>query len=161
MIVLATQCGGLVFSGANAAYIASEFAHQVDDSGAQLVRFLSKTFLLSRSRHTDSRSGTQLLVHPSVLGVALAATKELGWSEQRQVEKIVLAVRKDEAGGADERFLTLDSLIDDELEEPYRIPAPKTTVAYLGYSSGTSGKAKGVRTSVYNMTVRRFPDLGR
>ncbi|GAA6012359.1 hypothetical protein JCM11491_007109 [Sporobolomyces phaffii] len=129
MIVLATQCGGLVFSGANAAYIASEFAHQVDDSGAQL-----------------------LLVHPSVLGVALAATKELGWSEQRQVEKIVLAVRKDEAGGANERFLTLDSLIDDELEEPYRIPAPKTTVAYLGYSSGTSGKAKGVRTSVYNMT---------
>ncbi|GAA5994722.1 hypothetical protein JCM5350_001479 [Sporobolomyces pararoseus] len=129
MIVLAAQCAGLVFSGANAAYVPAEFAHQVEDSGAEL-----------------------LLVHPANLGVALAATKELGWSEKRQVEKIILAVRKDEAAGADERFLTLDSIIDDQLLEPHKISAPKTTVAYLGYSSGTSGKAKGVRTSAYNMT---------
>ncbi|GAA5909877.1 acyl--CoA ligase [Sporobolomyces salmoneus] len=129
MIVLATQCAGVVFSGANAAYVPDEFAHQVEDSGAQL-----------------------LLVHPSCLGVALAATKELGWSEKRQVENIILAVRKDEAQGADERFLTLDSIIDDELLQPHKITSPKTTVAYLGYSSGTSGKAKGVRTSAYNMT---------
>ncbi|GAA5881995.1 hypothetical protein JCM16303_003499 [Sporobolomyces ruberrimus] len=128
-IVLATQCGGLVFSGANAAYTPTEFAHQVQDSGAEL-----------------------LLVHPQNLGVALAATKDLGWSEKRQVEKIILAVRKDEALGADERFLTLDSLIDDKPLEAHRIASPKTTVAYLGYSSGTSGKAKGVRTSAYNMT---------
>jgi len=61
--------------------------------------------------------------------------------------------RPDAAGGADERFLTLDAIIDDQLLEPHKIAAPKTTVAYLGYSSGTSGKAKGVRTSAYNMTV--------
>jgi len=37
MIVMASQCAGLVFSGANAAYVPSEFAHQVEDSGAELV----------------------------------------------------------------------------------------------------------------------------
>lgn len=37
MIVLAAQCAGLVFSGANAAYVPAEFAHQVEDSGAELV----------------------------------------------------------------------------------------------------------------------------
>ncbi|GAA5837083.1 hypothetical protein JCM5353_002489 [Sporobolomyces roseus] len=128
-IVLAAQCAGIVFSGANAAYIPSEAAHQIADSGAKL-----------------------LLVHPSVLPVALAATEQLGWSKERQVKNIVIAVRKDEAGAADERFLTLDSLISDQLLEPHRIAKPKETVAYLGYSSGTSGKAKGVRTSAWNMT---------
>lgn len=135
-IVLAAQCAGIVFSGANAAYIPSEAAHQIADSGAKL-----------------------LLVHPSVLPVALAATEQLGWSKERQVQNIVIAVRKDEAGAADERFLTLDSLISDQLLEPHRILKPKETVAYLGYSSGTSGKAKGVRTSAWNMTVRRFSNF--
>jgi len=129
-IVLAAQCAGIVFSGANAAYIPSEAAHQIADSGAKL-----------------------LLVHPSVLPVALAATEQLGWSKERQVKNIVIAVRKDEAGPTDERFLTLDSLISDQMLEPHRIVKPKETVAYLGYSSGTSGKAKGVRTSAWNMTV--------
>ncbi|GAA5928472.1 acyl--CoA ligase [Sporobolomyces koalae] len=129
MLVLATQCAGVVFSGANAAYLPAEFAHQVADSGAEL-----------------------LLVHPSVLPVALAATEQLGWSQKRRVENIVLAIRKDEAAGADERFLTLDALISDQLLDPHPCTTPKETVAYLGYSSGTSGKAKGVRTSAYNMT---------
>ncbi|GAA5896810.1 hypothetical protein JCM5296_002563 [Sporobolomyces johnsonii] len=129
MIVLATQCAGCVFSGANAAYTTSELAHQVEDSEAKL-----------------------LLVHPSILEVALSATKALGWSEKRQQERIILAVRKDEAAPADERFLTLDYLISDRSLEPHRITKPRETVAYLGYSSGTSGRAKGVMTSAYNMT---------
>ncbi|GAA5951876.1 hypothetical protein JCM21900_004172 [Sporobolomyces salmonicolor] len=129
MIVLATQCAGCVFSGANAAYTTSELAHQVGDSEAKL-----------------------LLVHPSILEVALSATKALGWSEKRQQERIILAVRKDEAAPADARFLTLDYLISDRSLEPHVIAKPRETVAYLGYSSGTSGRAKGVMTSVYNMT---------
>lgn len=39
-----------------------------------------------------------------------------------------------------------------EMTTPHRVAKPKEMVAYLGYSSGTSGKAKGVRTSAYNMT---------
>ncbi|GAA5916694.1 hypothetical protein JCM6882_002270, partial [Rhodosporidiobolus microsporus] len=127
--VLATQCAGVVFSGANAAYTPSELKHQLEDSAAKLF-----------------------LVHPSILEVALEATSSLGWSSQQQQQRIILAVKKDEAGPAAARFRCLDSLISDQLLEPHKVKDPKNTVAYLGYSSGTSGKAKGVRTSAYNMT---------
>ncbi|GAA5824248.1 hypothetical protein JCM11251_001581 [Rhodosporidiobolus azoricus] len=127
--VLATQCAGVVFSGANAAYTPSELAHQLEDSAAKLF-----------------------LVHPSILEVALAATSSLGWTPEQQQQRILLAVMQDEAGSASSRFKTLDSLVSDNLLEPHTVNDPKNTLAYLGYSSGTSGKAKGVRTSVYNMT---------
>ncbi|BGP39960.1 hypothetical protein JCM10449v2_003918 [Rhodotorula kratochvilovae] len=124
MIVLASQCAGLVFSGANAAYMAGELAHQLHDSNAKLV-----------------------LAHPTVLDTVLAATKSLGWSPAEQERRIVLAVRSDEAGPAASRFKTLDYLLDDKEMEPVKVNDHKVRVAYLGYSSGTSGKAKGVRTS--------------
>ncbi|GAA5989659.1 hypothetical protein JCM10908_000577 [Rhodotorula pacifica] len=129
MTVIASQCAGLVFSGANAAYQPAELAHQLSDSSAKL-----------------------LLVHPSVLDTALEATSKMGWSEQQQTTQIVLALRDDEAGPAAKRFKTLDHLISSQKMEPYKVKDVKNTVAYLGYSSGTSGAAKGVRTSCYNMT---------
>ncbi|GAA5851366.1 hypothetical protein JCM8547_004220 [Rhodosporidiobolus lusitaniae] len=129
-IVLATQCAGLVFSGANAAYTSAELAHQVEDSGAKL-----------------------LLIHPSVLDVALSSTSSLGWSAQQQNDRIVLAAKSNELGSSPSKgFRTLEALISKELLEPVKIEKPKETVAYMCYSSGTSGKAKGVKTSAYNMT---------
>ena len=47
---------------------------------------------------------------------------------------------------------TLSDLIGNEILTPHPIRHPKSTIAYLGYSSGTSGKAKGVQTSHFNMT---------
>lgn len=46
----------------------------------------------------------------------------------------------------------MSDLIGDSVLVPHPIHDPKTTIAYLGYSSGTSGKAKGVQTTHYNMT---------
>lgn len=77
MFVLAAQCAGCVFSGANAAYTPEEFAHQATDSSAAVI-----------------------LVHPQLLDVVLKATKEMGWDQKKQQSKIVLAVHKDEAGPA-------------------------------------------------------------
>ncbi|BGP55422.1 hypothetical protein JCM8202_003750 [Rhodotorula sphaerocarpa] len=129
MTVIASQCAGVIFSGANAAYQPAELAHQLTDSSAKLV-----------------------LVHPSVLETALAATEQMGWSESQQTTQIILALRNDEAGPPAKRFRTLDYLISDQRMEPHPVKDVKNTVAYLGYSSGTSGRAKGVRTSCYNMT---------
>lgn len=129
MTVIASQCAGVIFSGANAAYQPAELAHQLTDSSAKLV-----------------------LVHPSVLETALAATEQMGWSESQQTTQIILALRNDEAGPLAKRFRTLDYLISDQRMEPHPVKDVKNTVAYLGYSSGTSGRAKGVRTSCYNMT---------
>lgn len=130
LIVLGSQCAGVVFSGANASYTPTELAHQLADSSAKLV-----------------------LAHPQVLDTVLAATKSLGWSTSDQQRRIILAVRSDEAGPAAAKHKTLDYLLADKEMEPVKVQDPKNTVAYLGYSSGTSGKAKGVRTSAYNMTV--------
>ncbi|GAA5899469.1 hypothetical protein JCM6882_009126 [Rhodosporidiobolus microsporus] len=128
-LVISTQCAGLVFSGANAAYTPKELAHQLEDSEAKL-----------------------LLVHPSILDIALAATSSLGWTSEQQRQRIIYAVKQDEVGSADSSFSSLESLISDQLFTPHRIDTPRDTIAFLGYSSGTSGKAKGVQTSNYNMT---------
>ncbi|GAA5910716.1 hypothetical protein JCM6882_002059 [Rhodosporidiobolus microsporus] len=128
-VVLASQCAGLVFSGANAAYTPSELAHQLEDSGMKLF-----------------------LVHPAILSVALAATSSLGWTSQEQQQRIILAVRQNDAPNAPSGFRTLDSLISGQLLEPHKVKDPKKDVAFVGYSSGTSGKAKGVKSSAYNMT---------
>lgn len=111
------------------AYTTTELVHQLKDSSAETV-----------------------FCHPSILEVALASTKAMGWSVERQRRCIVLAVPRAEAGAITD-YLTFDRFMDPtKLLTPVTIADPKTTVAYLGYSSGTSGAAKGVRTSHYNMT---------
>ncbi|KAM0787739.1 hypothetical protein ACM66B_003796 [Microbotryomycetes sp. NB124-2] len=130
LLVLASQCAGCVLSGANASYTPSELQHQLSDSAASVI-----------------------LCHPQVLETALAATTAMGWTKQQQRQRIILAVQRDETGPAgDLHKCVSDLIVQGKSLEPHKISSPKTTVAYLGYSSGTSGKAKGVRTSVYNMT---------
>jgi hypothetical protein len=93
----------------------------------------------------------QLLAHPSVLSTALSATSSLGWTPQQQHDRIILAVRKEDLGASPSadvaRFRTLDDILGEELLEPHKVESPKTTCAYLCYSSGTSGKAKGAFSS--------------
>ncbi|KAK4056937.1 hypothetical protein OIO90_002187 [Microbotryomycetes sp. JL221] len=130
LLVLASQCAGCVLSGANAAYTPSELQHQLSDSAAAVI-----------------------LCHPQVLETALAATSAMGWTREHQQQRIVLAVQKDETGPAGDIYKSIsDLMVKGKSLQPHKIASPKTTVAYLGYSSGTSGKAKGVRTSVHNMT---------
>lgn len=98
-------------------------------------------------------SAKMIFCHPSILEVALSSTSKLGWSRKQQRDNIVLAALRSECGPAGDVFMSFEDLMtDNKLLEPVKIDSPKTTVAYLGYSSGTSGKAKGVRTSHYNMT---------
>ena len=80
----------------------------------------------------------------------------MGWNKKQQRERIILAVVRAEAGPAIDGFKCFDDFMGYQLLTPHPIKDPKNTVAYLGYSSGTSGAAKGVRTSHYNMTVSDF-----
>lgn len=120
LLVSSLQCAGLVVCGANAAYQTSELVHQLKDSDSQII-----------------------LVHPSILDVALASTTQLGWTKTQQRKKIVLAMTRAEAGPAADLFQCFDDLISYQLLSPHPIQNPETTVAFIGYSSGTSGAAKG------------------
>lgn len=120
-------------SPANAAYTASELGHQIKDSGSQAV-----------------------LCAPDLLPVVLDATSS--WSKQAKQEKIVLACRRSETSV--KGFKTLDDLMGKDLLEPHQFKDPTDDLAYLCYSSGTTGLAKGVMTTQYNMT-RYVWDIGQ
>lgn len=120
------QCAGLVVSPANAAYTGSELQHQVKDSGSKVV-----------------------LCAPQLLPVVLEATSH--WSKEDQTSKIILACRRSESEG-NTSHKTLDELMGRDLLEPHVYNDPTDELAYLCYSSGTTGLAKGVMTTVYNMT---------
>ena len=99
---MAVQCSGNVLSGANAAYTAEELGHQLSDSSTAVVRRFQNP---SRSIQKVDTSCIQLqiLCHPQVLEVALAATTALGWSKKKQRAAILLAVPKNGAGPAGDR----------------------------------------------------------
>lgn len=121
-----SQCAGVVVSPANAAYTGSELNHQIKDSGSKYI-----------------------FCAPQLLPIVLEATAH--WGEKEQAEKIVLACRRSESEG-DKLHKCLDDLMGKELLDPHVYKDPTDELAYLCYSSGTTGLAKGVMTTVYNMT---------
>ncbi|KAM0748924.1 AMP binding protein [Meredithblackwellia eburnea MCA 4105] len=130
LIVLGAQAAGAIVTTANPHYEPTELRHQLKDSGAALA-----------------------FVHPECLLVALKATKLLGWSISQQKQRIILAVQRDEVGPEGKEYRTFDDLMFGGKEvEPFVVRNPKEEVAYLTYSSGTSGLAKGVKMSHFNVT---------
>lgn len=115
-----SMCAGTVVSPANAAYTSTELAHQVNDSGARLV-----------------------LCAPAVLPVVLEATSK--WDPKTRKDRIVLACRKHETDV--QGYKTLDDLFGPQILEPHVFTDPTQDLAYLCYSSGTTGVAKGVMTT--------------
>ncbi|KAI9024665.1 hypothetical protein DFJ74DRAFT_665759 [Hyaloraphidium curvatum] len=113
---------------ANAAYTVDELIHQLSDSGAKL-----------------------LITHPQVIGVALEAAKKVGIPESS-----VMVFEHDEATKK-AGYPTVDDLISAGAK---LAPLPKLSfkpgeaakrVAFLCYSSGTTGRAKGVMISHKNV----------
>ncbi|KAF7319145.1 AMP binding protein [Mycena chlorophos] len=129
---------GLRCTLANSAYTAHELAFQYTDSGAQLI-----------------------LVAESLVAVVVdALTKELGMSPAEAGKRIVVVPEDlSWAGGpavvrTDRRltFVDLLALGTLEKEESFDGVADKETVL-LCYSSGTTGKPKGVETTHQNITT--------
>lgn len=113
---------GAIVSPANPGYTANEFAYQLKDSGAKIA-----------------------IVHWSAIDTAKQACREVG-IDDRQI--FVIGSQHDPSG----RIKHWRDLLQGPTQaSPARINAEKD-LAFLVYSSGTTGKPKGVMLSHYNVT---------
>ncbi|KZP27521.1 AMP binding protein [Athelia psychrophila] len=144
---------GLRCTLANSAYTPNELHHQWSDSNARLV-----------------------FAHPSLVPIVLEMFKmHLGWgAEEAKARIVVLGTEwltgvKDEGSEAGAAFTQLTALLNrGTLKSEVRFDGKDTSeTTYLCYSSGTTGKPKGVETthanivSVVQMVVPVFPPWRR
>ncbi|WWD18660.1 hypothetical protein CI109_103113 [Kwoniella shandongensis] len=130
------QALGVVVSPANYAYTPSELLHQLSDSTSSLA-----------------------FVQPALLPVLLEALK-LDKSYSISPERIFLLCPKGEKPkDLQNKFESIEELLEESLSkdelnnvvQKYTDGLEKDT-AYLCYSSGTTGRGKGVETSHHNVT---------
>ncbi|KIW12387.1 hypothetical protein PV08_09664 [Exophiala spinifera] len=123
-VVWGTLWAGGVVSPANPGYTVQELVYQLKDSGAKL-----------------------LVTHISALENAKKACKEAAIPESN-----ILLLGKD--GDPSRKFKHWSMVRNLEGTSRWRTPkiSPKTDLAFLVYSSGTTGRPKGVRLTHHNMT---------
>ncbi|KAI0783026.1 AMP binding protein [Abortiporus biennis] len=133
VILFGSVAAGLKVTLANSAYTARELEHQWKDSGAKVV-----------------------YVHPSLVPTVLETFKLIGFSPAEAKRRIIIA----NWGFADKSvpqggYTTVDDLLGKgklSVEEKFSGEQAKNETCYLCYSSGTTGKPKGVETTHSNIT---------
>ncbi|TFY80800.1 hypothetical protein EWM64_g3213 [Hericium alpestre] len=139
VVLFGLLAGGACLTLANPAYTPAELAHQYTDSGAGLV-----------------------FVHPNLLDSVLEMLKLVGVTGEHARRRIV--VMQYEPGEAAERkgsgkdLVWLEDLLglgEEKEEEKFEGDGPDgvNATAFLCYSSGTTGKPKGVMTTHKNMVA--------
>jgi acyl-CoA synthetase (AMP-forming)/AMP-acid ligase II len=121
---------------ANSAYTPDELKYQYIDAGAHLV-----------------------FVHPSLVGIAQTMLRSLGCSEQEIRSRIIVAGVQWITGAKDvsfpnpKDFVAITQLLGrGELKEEVSFNDERSNeTVYLCYSSGTTGRPKGVETTHYNI----------
>ncbi|GAA6013671.1 hypothetical protein JCM10207_004812 [Rhodosporidiobolus poonsookiae] len=129
-LLLAGQAAGLVVSTANAAYTADELQHQLEVSEASVV--LASADLLETTATAAERVGLGLdrvFVLPDAKGAV--------------PDKLPHGMRSFEELRGSKSFKPVIPTFQEA----------KTDIAYLPFSSGTTGKGKGVALSAYNATM--------
>ncbi|RIB21632.1 hypothetical protein C2G38_1999103, partial [Gigaspora rosea] len=123
--VLGTIAAGGKVTTINPKYEVTDLSYQLTDSGASV-----------------------LIVHPEILEVAIEASINV----KIPASRVLLFGDKEIKGYKPYRSVLIN---DREIEPIYYTPEEaKSTTAYLIYSSGTTGKPKGIEITHTNMTVR-------
>ncbi|OCT46576.1 putative 4-coumarate--CoA ligase 1 [Cladophialophora carrionii] len=124
-VVLGTLWAGAIVSPANPGYTVAEMVYQLKDSGTKA-----------------------LCTHFSVLDTARKAAREAGIPESNI---FLLGEKQKDASVKIKHWTSIRNL---DGTQRFRKPKldPKTDLAFLVYSSGTTGRPKGVRLTHFNMT---------
>lgn len=123
---LGTVGAGAVISPASYAFSVEELTYQLQDSGAKV-----------------------LVTHVSLLETALKATEACGIAQENVI--VIGELGTTQSGG----IRTFDSFISKGFSKHFKVPKidAKKDVAVLPYSSGTTGRPKGVQLSHYNLVA--------
>lgn len=124
-------------------YTVDELAHQVEDSGTEILVTLSATALLPTALKVLDKSSLKRLVVGSVAGV-LPAVKSFLFRMMKRAEVTELP--------EDERITRFSALIAND-GKPDAVAIDPNDVALLQYTGGTTGTPKGAMLTHQNLTA--------
>lgn len=125
-------------------YTVDELAHQVEDSGTQILFTLSASALLPTALEVLEKSSLERLVVGSVAG-ALPSGKSILFRLFKGKET---AKKPD-----DSRITSFSSLIDNDGDYTPTAIRPDQDIALLQYTGGTTGTPKGAMLTHQNLTA--------
>jgi 4-coumarate--CoA ligase len=139
VMILGVVAAGFRATLANSAYTPDELKYQYTDAGAHLV-----------------------FTHPSQVGTVRSMLRSAGCSEQEIRSRVIVAGARWITGDNDasvpdaelKDLVNITQLLErGELKEEVSFDGERSNeTVYLCYSSGTTGKPKGVETTHYNLT---------
>jgi long-chain acyl-CoA synthetase len=143
VVICAILRAGLTVVNVNPLYTRRELEHQLADSGAR-VAFVLENFAATLAAVVDKTAVESVVVTRVGDHFPLAKRVAVNFVVKR-VKKLVPAYRLPEA-------LAYRDVIEQGLRSEYRAPAVEgTDVAFLQYTGGTSGRAKGAMLTHRNL----------
>jgi long-chain acyl-CoA synthetase len=136
---------GLTVVNTNPLYTARELEHQLKDSGAKAI------LILENFVHTLA----EVIEHTSIeTAIVTGVGDQLGWPKSGIVNFVVRHVRKQVPTWSLPRYVQFNDVIEEGRYQPFTpVRVTHDDIAFLQYTGGTTGVAKGAMLTHRNMVA--------